>query len=217
MIVPLRARLVRDHDAPERAAAFSPQHLGVRFDGGAAGGGVHGVENHEVRILDPAVGIFEPPPELRLERFAGRILRQVHPPRRRQKLAAAKVVVEKEAEPDKPGRPKSPVVREDEPQGPDDVRRGAEQHFALHQRLANQPKLVIFEVAQAAVDELGRSRRGPASQVRFLGEIDGKATAGRIAGDAAAVDAPANDGDVEGRCAHLPSPLRRSINLSLRT
>ena len=46
-------------------------------------------------------------------------------------------------------------MREDESQGLDDVRRGAEQDFALQQRFAHEPKLIIFQIAQTAVNELG--------------------------------------------------------------
>ena len=91
--------------------------------------------------------------------------------------------------------------------GRDDVRRGAKQHFALHERLAHEAELVIFEIAQAAVDELGRGRGGGAGEVDFLAEIDGKPAPGRVARDAAAVDATADDGNVEGRSAHLRLPF----------
>jgi ABC-type Fe3+/spermidine/putrescine transport system ATPase subunit len=43
-------------------------------------------------------------------------------------------------------------------QRPHDVRRGAQQRFALLQRFAHQAELAVFEVAQAAVDQLGAGR-----------------------------------------------------------
>ena len=46
-------------------------------------------------------------------------------------------------------------MRQHETHRPDDVRRVAPQHFALHQRFAYEPELVIFEIAQAAMDEFG--------------------------------------------------------------
>ena len=47
-----------------------------------------------------------------------------------------------------------------------------------------------------------------AGEVGLLAEIDRKAAPRGVARDAAAVDAAADDGDVEGRSAHLASPLR---------
>jgi hypothetical protein len=92
---------------------------------------------------------------LRFQRLAGGIGRQIDPSRGRQHLPTAEMIVKKEAEPDQPGRPKALVMREDESQGLDDVRRGAEQDFALQQRFAHEPKLIIFQIAQTAVNELG--------------------------------------------------------------
>jgi hypothetical protein len=40
------------------------------------------------------------------------------------------------------------------------VRRGPEQDFAFPQRLADEPDRALLEVAQAAVDQLGRGRAG---------------------------------------------------------
>jgi len=39
------------------------------------------------------------------------------------------------------------------------MRRHAQQYFALVQRLAHQTEGAMFEIAQAAVDELGGGRR----------------------------------------------------------
>ena len=68
---------------------------------------VDGVQDDEARIVDPAVGIFEAARELRLQRLARRVARQVERARRRQELAPAEMVVEEEAEPDQPGRPQA--------------------------------------------------------------------------------------------------------------
>ena len=72
-----------------------------------------------------------------------------------------------------------------------------EQHLALDQRLAHQAKLVIFEIAQAAMDELARARRGAFGEIVLLAQQDGEAAAGGIAGDAGAVDAAADHGEVD--------------------
>ena len=45
---------------------------------------------------------------------------------------------------------------QDEPQRPDDMRRDSPQDLALDERFANQPKFKMFEIAEAAVDQLGR-------------------------------------------------------------
>ena len=58
-------------------------------------------------------------------------------------------------------------VRQDEPQRPHDVRRDAQQHLALHQRLAHQPELEVLEVAQAAVDQLGAADEVAAARSSF--------------------------------------------------
>ena len=68
-----------------------------------------------------------------------------------------------------------------------------QQHLALEQRLAHQPELVIFEIAQAAMDQLGGGRRGAAGEVVLLAQADRQAAPGRVARDAAAVDAAADD------------------------
>jgi len=67
------------------------------------------------------------------------------------------MVVEEQAYADHPGRPDAAIMRQDETQGPDDMRGDRLQTFALHQGFANQAKIVLFEIAQAAMDELARS------------------------------------------------------------
>ncbi len=88
------------------------------------------------------------------------------------------------------------MMGQDEAHRADDVGRGAPQHLALDQRLVDQTEFAIFEVAQAAVNELGGRRRGGAGEIAGLGEEDAEAPAGGVAGNAAAVDAAADDGDV---------------------
>ncbi len=66
-----------------------------------------------------------------------------------------------------------------------------EQHLALDQGLAHQPELVIFEIAQAAMDQLAAARRGALREVVALAEQHLEAAAGRIARDASSVDAAA--------------------------
>ena len=89
-------------------------------------------------------------------------------------------------------------MRQHESQRPDDVRRDAPKHFALEQRLAHQPKLVIFEIAQAAVNQLARRARRRAGQIALFAKKHRPTAADGVAGDAAAIDAAADDGDVDG-------------------
>ena len=135
--------------------------------------------------------------ELALERRAGDVAGEIDRARRRQNVATAKMIIEKEAEPqDRPG-PQAPVMRQNEAQRPDDMGRGLEQHFALDQRFAHQPEFIMLEIAQAAMDELGRGRGRGAGKIALLGEDDLETPPGCITRDAAAIDAAANDRQIE--------------------
>src|SRR5262249_35867539 len=70
------------------------------------------------------------------------------------------------------------------------------QDFALDQGLADQAKLVIFEIAQPAMHELGRPRRRPARQVIHFTEKNRVSAARRIARDAAAIHSASDNGEV---------------------
>src|SRR5665647_3629781 len=89
------------------------------------------------------------------------------------------------------------MVRQHESQWADDVGRDLPEDFALDQGLAHQTKLVIFEIAQPAMHQLGRPGRGPAGQVIHFAEKNGIAATGRVARDAAAINAAPNDCEVE--------------------
>ena len=173
--------------------------LGARADRRAAVGRVARVQHHETRVVDPAVGILEGAREQRLQRLAGRVAAHVERLGRRQQLAPADMVVEEQAEPDQPGRTQALGVRQHEAHRPDDVRRGLPEHLALHQRFPHQPELVVLEIAQAAMDQLGRPGRRAAGEIVHLGEKDGIAAAHGIARDAASVDAATNDKNVMDR------------------
>jgi hypothetical protein len=82
---------------------------------------------------------------------------------------------------------------QDEAQRPDDVGRGIEQALTLEQGLADEAELVIFQIAQSAMDQLRRGGGGIARQIALFAEHHGEAPAHRIARDARAVDAAAND------------------------
>ena len=55
----------------------------------------------------------------------------------------------------------------------------------------------MLEVAQTAMDQLGRSRGGRLRQVAALDQQNPPAAAGGVAGDAGAIDAAADDQQVE--------------------
>ena len=81
---------------------------------------------------------------------------------------ARQVVVEEQPRADHPARPHLRPVRQHEAHGPDDVGRDAQQHLALGQRLAHQAELVLFQVAQPAMDQLGGGGGGGAAEVAAL-------------------------------------------------
>src|SRR6185437_10504248 len=108
------------------------------------------------------------------------------------------------------------MMRQHEAQRADDMRRDPPEDFALDQRLANQPKLVIFEIAQAAMHELGRPGRRPARQIIHFTDENAIAPARRVARDAAAVNAAPNDCEVENPVQQtLPRPLAFTSAISL--
>jgi hypothetical protein len=75
--------------------------------------------------------------------------------------------------------------------------RRPQQDLALGERLADQPELVIFEISEAAVNQLGRGGRGVCGEVVFLDQEHAGSAHGRVAGDRGAVDAAADDEEVE--------------------
>ena len=112
-------------------------------------------------------------------------------------MPAADVIVQKQSQPEQPGRAQAGMVRQNETQGPDNVGCDLPENFALDQRLADQTKLVIFEIAQAAMHQLGRPGRRPARQIVHFTKENGIAAPGRVARDAAAIDTAANDREVK--------------------
>src|SRR6266849_8256406 len=89
------------------------------------------------------------------------------------------------------------MVRQYETKRADDVGRDLPEDFALDQRLTNQPKLVVFQIAQAAMHELGRPGRRSAGQIIHFTQENRIASARRIARDAAAINASPNDSEVK--------------------
>jgi hypothetical protein len=75
-----------------------------------------------------------------------------------QQFAAREVIIEKEAGADHPRGTQVRHVRHHETQRPHDVRRRAQQHLALLQRLAHELEFAVFEIAQAAVNHTVKPR-----------------------------------------------------------
>src|SRR3546814_8998476 len=89
------------------------------------------------------------------------------------------------------------------------VRRGAQQHLALDQRLAHQAELVILEIAQTAMNELGGGGGGGAAEILLLAKMDRQPAPGRVPCDPATIDAPADDGELK-RGGHPPGLPERA-------
>ena len=125
------------------------------------------------------------------------------------------MIVEEETDADHPGRPQRILVRQHEGQRADDVGGVAQQHLALDERLAHQAELVIFEVAQAAMDELGAGRGGGAGEVGLLDQQHLEAAAGGVAGDAGTVDAAADDQEIDDVVARLADRQTLTLPVAL--
>src|SRR6185312_8365969 len=144
-------------DVPDAVALADFGRAGAGANLGAAVRGIARVERHEPRIVDKAVGIFEAfGVAAANQRTADRIMDEIDRARGREQMAPPDMVVEKEAEPEQPGWAQAGMVRQHESERADDVGRDVPEDFPLDQRLAHQTKLVIFEIAQAAMHELGR-------------------------------------------------------------
>src|SRR5258708_39646124 len=123
------------------------------------------------------------------------------------------MIVKKEAYSEQPCGPESRMVGQNEAKWPYDMGRDSPKNFALDERLANQTKLEMFQIAQAAMNELARGAGSRGSEIIFLAKIDRPAPSGGVSGDSAAVHTAADDGDVENgprrrRGLHSPSPSR---------
>ncbi len=80
-------------------------------------------------------------------------------------------------------------MRQHEAQRTHDVSRIGEQHLALAQRLAHQAELAVFEIAQAAMDELARGRGRGAGEIALLAQRHAEPAPRGVARDPRAVDA----------------------------
>ena len=78
----------------------------------------------------------------------------------------------------------------------DEVRRRRQQPLALLQRLAHQREFIIFQIAQPAVNELGRGGGGVRRQIVALDEHDRQPVQRRLARNGGSVDAAADDQEI---------------------
>jgi len=88
------------------------------------------------------------------------------------------------------------------------MRHHPQQHFALAERGAHQPQRAVFQIAQAAMDQLRRSGRRTGREIALLEQHDLQPASRRIARDAGAVDAAANNSEIE--VGHGPNPGTRN-------
>jgi hypothetical protein len=105
----LRAAILALHleppSVPFPACAYG---AGTRQYPGAVTRGIDEIEDHEPRIIDPAIGIFEGAPELRPQRHPFGNSREVEAAAWRQALAAAEMIVEEQPGPSLYKRP--PII-----------------------------------------------------------------------------------------------------------
>ena len=106
-------------------------------------------------------------------------------------------VVHVQPEADQPVGPGALEGGHDHRQRPHQVRRERGVDLALEQRLADEPEVEVLQVAQAAVDELARARRGAGGVVRLLHQGDRVAARGGVQRHAGAGDAAADHEHVE--------------------
>ena len=194
----------------QTSLALGANASGAGADHGAALGGVERVQHDEPRIVNPAIGILEAVLVAALERLADDVVGEIERMRRRQDLAAAEMIVDEQPQPQHQRRAHAGLRRQHEAQGPDDVRGHAQQHFALVQRLAHQLEGAMFEIAQAAMDQLGGGRGGSGGEIVLLDQEHAQAPAGGVAGDAGPIDAAADNCQVE--LGHRPNSLEIPIH-----
>ena len=179
-------------DVPHATLAPRRRAAGAGQDAGALLGRVHRIEHDQPGIVDPAVGIHEGLREARLQRPPRRMAGQAHAVRTGQQFAPRQPVVQEQARAHQQRGALAGAVRHHEAHRPHDMRRGAQQHFTLGQGLPHQAELEVFQVAQAAMNQLGGRRRRVRGQVVLLAQGHAQAAPGRVARDAGAVDAAAD-------------------------
>ena len=149
---------VLQRGAPMAMLAPGGQQTRARQQEGAVSFGRLQVENHQARIVHAGVEIAETPFQFALETRAKARAIEAQPLRPGQAASAAHGVVKPESDAYHPGGPQRGHMRHHETQGRNQMRRQAQDDFAFAQRLPDQAKLVVLEIAQAAMDQLGAGR-----------------------------------------------------------
>ena len=114
-----------------------------------------------------------------------------------ERRAAREHVVQGEADAHHPSRARlRPGERDEEGEGPREMRRHPQQSVALMQRLAHEAHLEVLEIAQPAMRELARARAGAGREVVLLDEEDGHPAGGGVARDCGAMHPAADDEEI---------------------
>ena len=75
----------------------------------------------------------------------------------------------------------------------------AEENFTFLKRLADKREIIVFEITQTAMNQLGAGGRGVRGQVVLFAQQDLQAAPGCIARDAGAVNPASDNQDVVQR------------------
>ncbi len=196
-----------------------PQQLGhtrAIDDGGAEGPRVDGVLQRHARVVGGAVVIEEPTLELLAQERRLQLVDATgaHGAVQLGRAEFGKAVINPQADvEDEQPRAIALVDRHQEFERPDQVRRQLHQERPLVGALEHQPELRVLEVAQAAVHQLRRFGRRSRREIGFLDERDFQAAQRRVAGDAGAGDAAADDQEIERLFAEA---FERGLSLGAR-
>jgi hypothetical protein len=171
---------------------------------------VERIEHDEARVVHPAIRVDEAAPDRFDERRAHRMAAHVDAVRTRQQFAPSQMIVEEQADADQPCGTQVRHVRHDETQRPHDVGRRAQQGLALLERLAHEPELLVLEVAQPAVNQLGTGRRGVRGEIVLFAKQHGEPAPSRVTRDARAVDPAAHDEQI------VPVLLSHLLSLKMK-
>ena len=95
-------------------------------------GGIHGVQNDQACVIDPAIRIFKRLHKFRPKRFARRLVFQIYRSGCGQQFPATNMIVQKQAKPHQPRGTNPFLMRQNEAQRPDDMRRNRPKPLAFN-------------------------------------------------------------------------------------
>src|SRR4051794_5453737 len=197
-------------DVPGIAGAPGRYGRRSRQDRRAPLGGIERIQDDKARIIDPTVRFLESNFEFSLDRLALGISVKMDASAARKLLSLAKMIIQEQAEPNEPRRSLVWRMRKDDSHRPHDIRSRAEKNLALREGLAHEAKLEMLEVTQAAVNVFPGAGARAFGEITFLAQNDAQSPARRIPGDACAVDAAADDQEIDR--AKLLHPARVSTD-----